>query len=294
MKRRFSLFTYPVMDMKAAEAALNRRAAKGWRLEKIWMGLLAVFVPAHVPVRYCLDWCDNVKDTERMDYKELLAQAGWEHRMELPYWNLYEAPAGTAPIQTDGELEYQRFRDKVMRRMVKGIPLTLLVVGIQLLNIIAQSGEFGAMSLLMWASTVHMMLAALLLLPLWGLGGLAWLGRMALRLRQWRQAAREDGPTPVPGRWSGLAAALLTLAGWLSVVLVCAAAVWDMTTNCVPTLPFAGVFLLCAGILFARSLWEQHQTKWVRRMASLCLATALCGGAGGWSRPCPISTSCPG
>ena len=281
MKRRFSLFTYPVMDMKAAEAELNRRAAKGWRLEKIWMGLLAVFVPAHVPVRYCLDWCDNVKDTERMDYKELLSQAGWEHRMELPYWNLYEAPAGTAPIQTDGELEYQRFRDKVMRRMVRGIPLTLLVVGIQLLNIIAQSGEFGAMSALMWASTLHMMLALLLLLPLWGLGGLAWLGRMALRLRQWRQAAREDGPTPVPGRWSGLAAALLTLAGWLSVVLVCAAAVWDMTTNCVPTLPFAGVFLLCAGILFARSLWERHQTKWVRRMASLCLATALCGGAGG-------------
>ena len=58
MKRRFSLFTYPVMDMKAAEAALNRRAAKGWRLEKIWMGLLAVFVPVHVPVCYCLDWCE--------------------------------------------------------------------------------------------------------------------------------------------------------------------------------------------------------------------------------------------
>ena len=280
MKRRFSLFTYPVMDMKAAEAALNRRAAKGWRLEKIWMGILAVFVPAHVPVTYCLDWCDNVKDTERMDYKELLSQAGWEHRMELPYWNLYEAPAGTAPIQTDGELEYQRFRDKVMRRMAKGFLLTLVVMGIQLLNIIARSGEFGAMSALMWASTLHMMLALLLLLPLWGLGGLAWLGRMALRLRQWRQAAREDGPTPVPGRWSGLAAALLTLAGWLSVILVCAAAVWDMTTNCVPTLPFAGLFLLCAGILFVRSLWERHQTKWVRRMAALCLVTALCGGAG--------------
>ena len=25
MKRRFSLFTYPMMDMKAAEAELNRR-----------------------------------------------------------------------------------------------------------------------------------------------------------------------------------------------------------------------------------------------------------------------------
>ena len=47
MKRRFSLFTYPMMDMKAAEAELNRRAAAGWQLEKVWMGVLAVFVPAH-------------------------------------------------------------------------------------------------------------------------------------------------------------------------------------------------------------------------------------------------------
>ena len=77
MKRRFVLFTYPVMDMKAAEAALNRRAARGWRLERLWLGMLAEFVPAHVPVRYCLDWCDNVKDMERSDYLELLAQAGW-------------------------------------------------------------------------------------------------------------------------------------------------------------------------------------------------------------------------
>ena len=50
MKRRLSLFTYPMMDMKAAEAELNRRAAAGWQMEKVWMGVLAVFVPAHVPV----------------------------------------------------------------------------------------------------------------------------------------------------------------------------------------------------------------------------------------------------
>ena len=54
MKRRFSLFTYPVMDMKAAEAELNRRAAAGWRLERIWLDGLACFVPAEEPVCYCL------------------------------------------------------------------------------------------------------------------------------------------------------------------------------------------------------------------------------------------------
>ena len=30
-KASWSLFTYPVMDIKAAEALLNRRAAEGWR-----------------------------------------------------------------------------------------------------------------------------------------------------------------------------------------------------------------------------------------------------------------------
>lgn len=75
MKRRFSLFTYPMMDMKAAEAELNRRAAAGWQLEKVWMGVLAVFVPAHVPVCYCIDWSDPGRD-DGPGYRALLADAG--------------------------------------------------------------------------------------------------------------------------------------------------------------------------------------------------------------------------
>ena len=128
MKRQFSLFTYPVMDMKAAEAELNRRAAAGWKLEKLWFGTVASFAPAEEPVCYCLDWCDPGRMDGRA-YRTLLSDAGWRLHSQTKYWNVYEAPAGTAPIQTDGELEYQRFRDKVMRRMVRGIPLTLLVVG---------------------------------------------------------------------------------------------------------------------------------------------------------------------
>ena len=71
MKRRFSLFTYPMMDMKAAKAELNRRAAAGWQMEKVWMGVLAVFVPAHVPVCYCIDWSDPGRD-DGPDYRALL------------------------------------------------------------------------------------------------------------------------------------------------------------------------------------------------------------------------------
>lgn len=64
MKRRFSLFTYPMMDMKAAEAELNRRAAAGWPF----------LVPAHVPVCYCIDWSDPGRD-DGPGYRALLADA---------------------------------------------------------------------------------------------------------------------------------------------------------------------------------------------------------------------------
>ena len=116
MKRRFSLFTYPMMDMKAAEAELNRRAAAGWQLEKVWMGVLAVFVPAHVPVCYCIDWSDPGRD-DGPGYRALLADAGWRLRQRVTCQNIYEAPAGTTPIQTDSVLEYRRFQDRALRRM---------------------------------------------------------------------------------------------------------------------------------------------------------------------------------
>ena len=49
MKRRFSLFTYPMMDMKAAEVELNRRAAAGCR----------------PTVCYCIDWVPGGDNCQR-------------------------------------------------------------------------------------------------------------------------------------------------------------------------------------------------------------------------------------
>lgn len=109
MKRKWTLFAYPVMDIKAAEAMLNRRAEEGWRLEKLWLNLLARFVPAEKPVTYSLDWYDPARE-DGPGYLRLLADAGWYQAAQTGYWNIYEAPAGTPPIQTDGELEYRRFR----------------------------------------------------------------------------------------------------------------------------------------------------------------------------------------
>ena len=279
MKRRFSLFTYPVMDMKAAEAALNRKAAAGWRLEKVRLGVLAEFVPAHVPVRYCLDWCDNVKDMERSDYLELLAQAGWEKKLELRYWNLYEAPAEATPIQTDGEVEYQRFRAKVLGRMVRlaawSVPLCLLSV----LNVLANLLGGPILALLLYASVSHMMGALLALLPLWGLGGLIWLGRMALRLWQWKRAAEEGAPTPVPAPWSGWLGELLALAGWLSVLVLLAALAWDVIAGCLPMATVL-VMILVGAVWRVKAALGARLGAGLRRMAALAFLLAAVSAGG--------------
>ena len=279
MKRRFSLFTYPVMDMKAAEAALNRRAEQGWRLERVWLGVLAVFVPAHVPVRYCLDWCDNVKDMEWTDYLALLAQAGWEKKLELRYWNLYEGLADALPVQTDGTEEYRRFRAKVLRRMiwvaVWSVPLCLLSMLSVLLDLLGGP----ILALLLYASALHMMWTALALLPLWGLGGLVWLGRMALRLRQWRRAAEEGEPTPVPGRWSGLAGALLALAGWLSVLVLLAALAWDVIAGCLPMATVL-VMILVGAVWRVKAALGARLGAGLRRMAALAFLLAAVSAGG--------------
>ena len=225
MKRRFSLFTYPVMDMKAAEAELNRRAAAGWKLEKLWFGTVASFAPAEEPVCYCLDWCDPGRMDGRA-YRTLLADAGWRFHSQTKYWNVYEAPAGTTPIQTDGELEYRRFREKALHRIKHGGgSLAALAAVLAALLLMEQQMGQGAGILEGLDLITRYQTGAMFVLfsPLILLGGLLWGGRLLLRLTQWQQAAEEGRDLPVPGRWSALAAALFCLAGQLfSAVLLVA------------------------------------------------------------------------
>ena len=225
MKRRFSLFTYPVMDMKAAEAELNRRAAAGWKLEKLWFGTVASFAPAEEPVCYCLDWCDPGRMDGRA-YRTLLADAGWRFHSQTKYWNVYEAPAGTTPIQTDGELEYRRFREKALHRIKHGGgSLAALAAVLAALLLMEQQMGLGAGVLEGLDLITRYQTGAMFALfsPLILLGGVLWGGRLLLRLTQWQQAAEEGRDLPVPGRWSALAAALFCLAGQLfSAVLLVA------------------------------------------------------------------------
>ena len=251
MKRKWTLFTYLVMDIKAAEAMLNRRAAEGWRLERIWLGLLASFVPAEEPVSYCLDWYDPNRE-DGLDYRTLLADAGWRSVGQVSYWNIYEAPADTAPIQTDGELEYRRFRKKVLRRMATswGFILALLL----LLAVLAPVGAalgLGAVwqYWLEFLATFNTAALAFLCLPLLLAGGLLWSGRLLLRLGQWKGAIDREEPFPVPGQGSALAARLLVLLGDLLLIVFVLCFLLDVITGKVGRPWMIGTIIGALGIL---------------------------------------------
>lgn len=282
MKRSWSLFAYPVMDIKAAEAALNRRATVGWRLEKVWLGLLASFVPARRPVQYCVDWCDP--NREDLNYRALCEEAGWTWRQQTAYRNIYEAPEGTAPIQTDSGLEYLRFRKKVLRRMVLGVvPLACCLVFVLLLSALARS-QTGGPGWWEWENVATALcrsdLTAILLLtlPLPALGGMLWLGRMLLRLIQWRSAAREGRPFPTPGRRSAALASGFCLLGWLYAAVL----LWGIGLDLIGGRLNLGLllgFALGSILVLLRCQGAEYQRR--RRGAAVLLIVSLAGlGAG--------------
>ncbi len=229
MKRKWTLFAYPVMDIKAAEAMLNRRAGAGWRLEKLRLNLLACFVPAREPVSYSLDWYDPARE-DGADYRRLLADAGWYQAAQTGYWNIYEAPAGTPPIQTDGALEYRRFRKKSLRRMVLGwgiCGICMLLLALLSLLPVQPAWQYW-LDFLTGYNTAAL---AFVCLPLLLAGGLLWSGRLGLRLVQWRRAAAAGLPFPTPGAGSALAARLLVVLGCLLIPLFLLALLLDINAG---------------------------------------------------------------
>ena len=279
MKRKWTLFTYPAMDIKAAEDMLNRQAEAGWRLEKIRLGLLASFLPAEEPVCYCIDWYDPNRE-DGLDYRTLLSDAGWRRVGQLSYWNIYEAPAGTAPIQTDGELEYRRFRKKALRRMVIGWAVTLGILAVLALLLgVAAALKPGALD---WRFYVTLFTdtntgsMVLLLLPLLLAGGALWSGRLLLRLRQWKRSIARDEPFPVPGPGSALAARLCTFVGYLLTIPLVLAFLLDAMAKELNLGWIIGTAVSCLIVLGRDPMLMEYQRK--RRYAKgtlVCVAVLL-------------------
>ena len=277
MKRKWTLFTYPVMDIKAAEAMLNRRAAEGWRLEKIRLGLLASFVPAEEQVSYCLDWYDPNRE-DGMDYRTLLADAGWQQVGQLSYWNIYEAPAGTAPIQTDGELEYRRFRKKSLRRMAIGWGVLLALAAVLWLLVLLVGLGLGTLD---WRFFVTFLTDSntgavlLLLLPLLLLEGLLWSGRLLLRLGQWKRAIVREEPFPVPGQGSAWVGRICALVGYLLLIPLAVAFLLDAMLGELNLGWMIGMAVGCLIVLGRDPLPEYQRKRRYTKGMLACVAVLL-------------------
>ena len=293
MKRRWSLFTYPVMDLKAAEAMLCRRAEEGWRLEKVWLGIVASFVPAEEPVTYCIDWTDACKDDGR-DYLALLSEAGWRQAAKLDYGRVYEAPAGTAPIQTDSALEYERFCRKPLRRIIFGF-VALTAIFLVYFLLMGALASIPAGDPTFWreiavytaggpAFIAFLLFTALPMLLL----GLLWQGRMLLRLIQWRRAVRDGEPTPVPGRWSAMAAAVCCLLVKIWSAMIMALLLLDCATGAIG-LTYLGTAIgasIGSGLVFliyTAPEYEPHRRNSKRMLILVAVGVLLALLPDGWT-----------
>lgn len=219
MKRCWRLFSFLVIDRERGQEYLNRMARQGWELEQVYFGLFARFRrTARKDLRYFWDWTDPAW-AEDGEYVRLCAEAGWELVETVSYGNLYVSRPGSspAPIQTDPEIEYERFQKKVLRRMGIGVLLVLLVAAF---DILAPTGGpsvppsvYTSLSFLTFGLTGSLTLTfAFLCLPFWALGGIAYFLLLARRLWVWRKALDQGQGlpplTPWVGRlWGGVRAA---------------------------------------------------------------------------------------
>lgn len=255
---KWKLWTYPVMDIKAAQAELERMDRMGWRLDKVYLGFLARFVPTEAHSSWWVDWSDRGR-WEKEDYVQLCADAGWELVQQTGYMSIYRARPGTLPIQTDGEEEYRRFRRQVYRRMWRGWLLAavlLALLGALLLpELRAYETPRDALRQLVLYSFSHsiFLVVDVALLPLALLGGAVWLVRFVQCQRRWKQAAQKDQPLPVPGHRSAGAMKTLVFLGYAYCWIGWAAYLKNLTDQ-------LGIFLICLGIAYFWS--ESRRDRW--------------------------------
>ena len=132
MNTKFGFFPYEAMNYKSAQAQLDRRAAQGWELRHIYLGCIARFRRADRPAHFVdLDIRGTMDEGADPDYLQLCADAGWELVQTLRGMLLFRTAAGRspAPIQTDGELEWERFWEKYRPRLWTTL-LVLFCVGV--------------------------------------------------------------------------------------------------------------------------------------------------------------------
>ena len=261
MNGKWKLWTYPVMDLKAAQAELERMDRLGWRLDQVHLGFLARFVPAEEHSSWWVDWSDRAR-WEKEDYVQLCSDAGWTLVQQTGYMSIYRANPGTIPIQTDGAEEYRRFRREVYRRMWRGWLLWAVLLALLGALLLPELSAYGTprdalRQMVLYAFSHSIFLVAFLaLLPLALLGCAVWLVQFLRCQRRWRRAVREGEPLPVPGRRGAGAMKTLVFLGYVYCWIGWAAYLKNLTDQ-------LGIFLLCLGLVYFWS--ERRRASWENR-----------------------------
>lgn len=136
--RKWGFFPFDAMDYKAAQAYLDKKAADGWILDKLYCKRFARFVPAEGRTHYVDQDLTGVMDDEPdTDYLRLCEDAGWELVVNIRSMLVFRSQPGKRPVplQTDKELEAEQFWKRHVRKnclieliaLLIFIPLMLLL-----------------------------------------------------------------------------------------------------------------------------------------------------------------------
>lgn len=129
----FGFFPYSPLYYKGAQEYLDKKAARGLALQKVYLGCIARFEKAEGPHHFvdlesAQDTYDDPMRTYK-DYLQLCDDAGWELIQELRGMFLFRSKPGThpLPIQTDGEMEWERFWEKNKPRLRNTVVMLLSI-----------------------------------------------------------------------------------------------------------------------------------------------------------------------